>query len=69
MPHYLIEFTDDEPDRIIRASNIKAESREGFDVYVAYGPSRQELVIFTGAHVRSVKETVIPRKKPDATEN
>ncbi|WP_354596099.1 hypothetical protein R1Y80_00855 [Streptomyces sp. JL1001] len=69
MPHYLIEFTDDEPDRIIKAYQVKPESRDGFHVYVAYGPGRKELVIFTGAHVRSVKETVVSRKKPETTES
>jgi hypothetical protein len=62
MPHYLVRFTTDEPDRIIKAAVLRPESRDGFDVYVAYGSGRKELVFFTGRHVLSVEETVISRK-------
>ncbi|MEV7112363.1 hypothetical protein [Streptomyces anulatus] len=69
MPHFLIRFIDDEPDRIVKAYRVKPESRDGFDVYVAYGPTRSEIMFFTGAHVRSVEETVVPRgKKPPQPE-
>ncbi|MFE4370353.1 hypothetical protein ACFRMN_19320 [Streptomyces sp. NPDC056835] len=62
MPHYLIRFTTDEPDRVIKAVTLRPESRDGFDVYVAYGSGRKEIAYFTGRNVLSVEETVIPRK-------
>jgi hypothetical protein len=68
MPHYLIRFTTDEPDRVLRATSIRPESRDGFDVYVAYGSGRKVLAYFTGQHVLSVEETVIRRNAEEQEE-
>lgn len=64
MPHFLIRFTTGEPDRVIKASSVKPESRDGFDVYVAYGSNRTPTHFFTGIHVLAVEETVVKRTTP-----
>ncbi|MFB6626482.1 MULTISPECIES: hypothetical protein [unclassified Streptomyces] len=68
MPHFLIRFTTDEPDRVIKAARLRPESRDGFDVYVAYsGSSGTDVVAyFTGRNVLSVEKTVLPRKADGA---
>lgn len=69
MPHYLIRFATDEPDRVVKASVLRPECRDGFDVYVAYGSGRKETAYFTARHVLSVEETVVPRAKPEDAGN
>ncbi|MFF5433407.1 hypothetical protein ACFY5K_25630 [Streptomyces griseofuscus] len=63
MPHFLIRFTTDDPDRVIRASSVRPESRDGFDVYVVYGSHKSATGFFTGQHVLSVEETTVPKKQ------
>lgn len=63
MPNWRITFVD-RSERVVNAGRIVPESRDGFDVYVAYkGNPRTPFLYLTGAHVLSVEETVIPREK------
>ncbi|MDG4859631.1 hypothetical protein P8605_15970 [Streptomyces sp. T-3] len=59
MPHFLIRFTTDEPERVIKATSLRPESRDGFDVCVAHGSAKKALAYFPGQHVLSVEETVV----------